>query len=97
MSVSPLRINSKKSRSLYLHVWQILNKIILFLTVLSVKLPRVISRNLENALIGCSALLLCHGIPSWLKNVNSLSRFLTNRCLHFFASSLIHSSRAIFR
>ena len=43
MSVSPLRMNSKKSNSLYLHVWQILNKIISFLMDLSVKLPRVIS------------------------------------------------------
>src|SRR2546427_776925 len=58
MSVSPLRRNSKNSKLLYLHVWQILNKIILFLTVLSVKLPRVILRNLENALIACSAFLL---------------------------------------
>src|SRR5712664_1713900 len=30
MSVAPLRINSKNSRLLYLHVWQILNKIVLF-------------------------------------------------------------------
>ena len=64
MSVLPVRRNSKKSKLLYLHVWQMLNKIMSFLMDLSVKLPRVISLNLENALIACSALLLCHGIPS---------------------------------
>ena len=64
MSVSPLRMNSKNSKLLYLHVWQMLNQIISFFTDLSVKLPRVISLNFANALIACSALLLCHGIPS---------------------------------
>ena len=60
-----------------------LNKIMSFLTDLSVKLPRVMSLNLENALNACSALLLCHGTPSWLKNANSLSRFFKNSFLHF--------------
>ena len=64
MSVAPLRTNSKKSKLLYLHVWQMLNRTMSFLIDLSVKLPRVISLNLENALIACSALLLCQGTPS---------------------------------
>ena len=97
MSLSPLRRNSKKSKLLYLHVWQMLNKIISFSIDLSVKLPRVISLNFENALIACSALLLCHGIPSWLRNTNSLLRFLTNQFLHFVASSLLHSNLTILR
>jgi uncharacterized protein YecT (DUF1311 family) len=41
--------------------------------------PSITSRSLANALMACSALLLFHGTPSNLRNVNSLSRFFSKR------------------
>ena len=50
--------------------------------------PSIARRNLANALMACSTLLLFQGTPSWFKKVKSLFRFFSNRSLHFNAASL---------
>ena len=59
-----------------------------FLQALFSGTPAITSRSCANALMACSALLLCQGTPSWLRKVKSLSRFRSNRSLHFVAASL---------
>ena len=60
----------------------------IFLNCFRCKRSRTIFRSFANALTACSALLLFQGMPSKLRNVNSLFRFFSNRCLHLRATSL---------
>src|SRR5216683_952003 len=88
MSFSPERRKSKKSTPMYLQVSQILKRTKYSRRPFSVVTPPMMCRSSAKGLTACSALLLFHGTPSYLRKVNNLSRFFSKRSLTFAALSL---------